>query len=413
MGNIIKPVEKMSKRERFLNVFEYRDLDHIPDVEFGYWEETLKRWHNDGLPRWVIDDTKAQTFFGLEGRKTEISVGEKIPLGILFGPPIDLYESVVPFDKFKSEILREDDRKRVLRDEAGLVSIQWKAGAGTSIPEFLQFPVKNKESWNDYKDRFDLDGIRYPENWEELKERYEERSYPLGVSGGGYFGWARHLMGLERFSITFYRDPDLIRDMFKFRTEMVLRAIGKAVREVKPTIDFAHWWEDMCYNKGPLLSPKLFKEFMVPEYKRVTSFLKDHGIWINILDCDRDINSLVPLWLDAGINCMFPLEVNAGSDPAELREKFGRRVLLMGGFDKLALIKGKKATEMELERLKPLIEEGGYIPHVDHRVPADVSYEDYLYYLANKRKIIFQSSSAVVPDYYYEFRYRETSTQAL
>ncbi|MEM1515235.1 MAG: hypothetical protein QXH24_04205, partial [Candidatus Bathyarchaeia archaeon] len=96
---------------------------------------------------------------------------------------------------------------------------------------------------------------------------------------------------------------------------MILRAIEKAVKEIKPIIDFAHWWEDMCYNNGPLISPRLFKEFMVPEYKRVTSFLKDHGIWINIVDCDGNINSLVPLWLEAGINCMFPLEVRAGTNP--------------------------------------------------------------------------------------------------
>lgn len=399
MKTVINPTGRMSKRDRFLNVFKFQEVDHVPDVEFGYWTGTLGRWRSEGLPNWVTDDVKANTFFSLEGRLSEIPVGEKVPLGFH-----DL-RAVVPFRRFESEILSEDKRSYTVRDHYGVVSVQWKLGVSDSIPRFMEFPVKDRESWQSYKERFDIEGIRYPRNWEVFKERCGERTYPLGVDAGGFFGWARNLMGLENLCTTFYKDPDLISDMFNFRTEMVLKAIEKAVREIKPRIDYAHWWEDMCYNKGPLISPKLFKEFMVPQYKRVTSFLRDHGIRINILDCDGNINPLVPLWLEAGINCMFPLEIRAGSDPVQLREKHGKEVLLLGGVDKMALIQGKKAIKKELERLKPLIEEGGYIPTVDHRVPPDVSYENYLHYLANKRKIIYKASSVVVPNYYYDYTY--------
>jgi len=158
------------------------------------------------------------------------------------------------------------------------------------------------------------------------------------------------------------------------------------VREVE--LDFASWWEDMCFNKGPLISPRMFDEFMVPRYKKITDFLKQHGVTINIVDCDGNINELVPLWLKAGVNCMFPLEIAAGSKPEVLREKYGREVLLMGGIDKRALAAGKEAIDRELEKIPPLIEQGGYIPHVDHRVPPDVSYENYLYYIKRKREII-------------------------
>jgi len=396
MKSIINPSKKMGNRDRFLNVFRYKEVDHVPDVEFGYWPETLRRWHSEGLPSWVIDDVRAGTFFGFEGRRSEIPIGEKVPLGFHdFGV-------VVPFKGFKREVLKEDERSYVVRDQFGVISIQWKPGVGQSIPKYIEFPVKDREGWESYKERFDIEGIRYPDNWEFLLEKYRERTYPLGIDAGGFFGWMRNLMGLENLCITFYKSPELIEDMLDFRTEMVLRAIEKAVKEVKPTIDYAHWWEDMCYNKGPLISPKLFDEFMVPRYKRIANFLKEHGIWISIVDCDGYIDPLVPLWLNAGINCMFPLEVRAGTDPVRLREKYGRKVLLMGGVDKRALIRGKTAIKKELERLKPLIEEGGYIPTVDHRVPPDVSYENYLYYLKEKRKIIF-GVSKMEPFYYFEY----------
>jgi len=396
MKSIINSSKNMSSRDRFLNVFQYKEVDHVPDVEFGYWTETLRRWHNEGLPNWVTDDVKANTFFGFEGRRSEIPVGEKVPLGF------HDFRVVVPFRSFKTEILREDERSYTVRDQFGVISIQWKPGVSQSIPRFIEFPVKDWESWESYKERFDIEGIRYPDNWEFLKEKYRERTYPLGIDAGGFFGWARNLMGLETLCLTFYKDSDLISDMLDFRTEMVLKAIDKAVREIKPRIDYAHWWEDMCYNKGPLISPNLFKEFMVPRYKRITNFLKEHGIWINIVDCDGYIDPLVPLWLEAGINCMFPLEVRARTDPVQLREKYGRKVLLMGGVNKIALIKGKRSIKKELERLKPIIEEGGYIPTVDHRVPPDVSYENYLYYLAEKRKILF-NTSRMEPFYYFEY----------
>ncbi|MEM3047555.1 MAG: uroporphyrinogen decarboxylase family protein, partial [Candidatus Bathyarchaeia archaeon] len=159
----------------------------------------------------------------------------------------------------------------------------------------------------------------------------------------------------------------------------------KALRDVK--VDFATWWEDMCYNRGPLISVKHFEEFMVPKYKQVTDLLKEHGVRINILDCDGRINELVPGWLKGGINCMFPLEA-AHTNAYELRERFGRDVLLLGAVDKRALMKGPDAIDAELKRLTPLLEQGGYIPTVDHRVPPEVSMEDYRYYLKKKREWI-------------------------
>lgn len=364
---IINPSLRLTRRERFLNVFMYREVDHVPDVEFGYWEETLKRWHREGLPEWVNNDYKADQYFGFEAW-----YWNEVPVHI-------------PFKRFEYKVLWEDDRRRVFRDETGVVKMELKEGCGTSMPSFLEYPVKDWETWESYKERFDLENIQYP-GFEELKDKWRERDYPLGIFAGGFFGWARDLMGLRGLCNAIIREPELVKDMFEFRTKMMMKAIEKPVREVR--LDFAHWWEDMCYNGGPLISPKHFEELMVPQYRRITEFLKEHGVWLNIMDCDGNIERLIPLWLKAGINCHFPCEVKAGSDPVKLRSAFGRGLLLMGGIDKRALIKGPKAIDSELERVKRLVEEGGYIPHVDHRVPADVPYSHYLYYLERKRKII-------------------------
>lgn len=84
---------------------------------------------------------------------------------------------------------------------------------------------------------------------------------------------------------------------------------------------------------------------------------------------------------------MFPLEA-AHTDAYELRENFGKKVLLIGAVNKLALMKGKDEIDREITRLAPLLEQGGYIPTVDHRVPPEVSLENYVYYLKKKRQWI-------------------------
>lgn len=111
---------------------------------------------------------------------------------------------------------------------------------------------------------------------------------------------------------------------------------------------------------------------------------KGAGVEHAFVDCDGDFRSLMPGWLDNGVDIMFPLEVASGVHPENLRKE-NSGIRMMGGFDKVALIKGKSEIRNELNRLKPLVEEGGFIPHVDHRVQPDVSLENYLYYLEAKR----------------------------
>jgi len=166
---------------------------------------------------------------------------------------------------------------------------------------------------------------------------------------------------------------------------MTLYLIEKSFPAVE--VDVAWWWEDMCYNHGPLLSPRLFEELMVPRYKRITDALNQYGVDVNVLDCDGCIYQLVPGWLRGGINCMFPIE-SAHTDLAVLRNTYGKKILLLGGVNKVELAKGKEAINREMERLRPFVEQRGFIPTVDHRVPPDVSLENYTYYLEKKKEIL-------------------------
>jgi uroporphyrinogen-III decarboxylase len=145
-------------------------------------------------------------------------------------------------------------------------------------------------------------------------------------------------------------------------------------------------WEDMAYKTGPHLSPAMFRRFMLKPYQKITSCLRDHGVDLIFVDCDGNPEALVPLWLEGGVNGIYPLERAAGVDPVEWRRKYGRELRLIGGIDKRAMAAGPEAIDAELEHVAPLLQDGGYIPWCDHLVPPDVPLQNYLYYLERMKE---------------------------
>jgi len=353
----------MDARERFWKIMHFKEADRLPFCEFlGYWGETLNRWYGEGLPTgmWITD------YFGFDKRE---------------GIPIDFG----PIPRFIPKTLSEDERYRIEIDEAGTTKKVLKTS--TSMPTFIDFPVKNWEDWEKVKKRFDpKDSRRYPKTWsDELLEYYETVDRPISLSLSGFFGQARSLMGLERLSVTFYRDPKLVHDIMDFWADFVIETMREAVERAR--IDFVTIWEDMAYRNGPLISPKMFREFMLPRYKKVTSFIRGKGIDLIMVDTDGNHEALMPLFLEGGVNCLYPLEVQAGMDAPSLREKYGKRLLLIGNIDKRALAWGEEAIRKEVEsKIPPLREEGGYIPSIDHAVPSDVPFQNYVYYISLLKK---------------------------
>ncbi|MDH3251446.1 MAG: uroporphyrinogen decarboxylase family protein [Ignavibacteria bacterium] len=342
--------------------------DRIPNVEFGYWEETITRWHNEGLPSHCTSDSAIERHLGLEG----VTIFVELPIRNGLFPP------------FERKVIHQDgDRRTILDEEGNLCEV---IAGHSSIPRYIQYGLRTRDDWERLKrERLDPDTEGRFSNPSLVVKEARETGKPVFFNAGSLYGWLRNWMGLEGLSIALMTEKAWVEEMMDHLTELTLTLIERA--SVQLSGDLAWWWEDMCYNRGPLISPRLFREMMVPRYRLITGALRKYGIDINVVDCDGRIHELVPGWLDAGINCMFPLEA-AHTDVFRLREDFGNRVLLMGGVDKLALIAGRESIDREIERLIPLAQQGRYIPCLDHRVPPDVSFENYLYYLQKKEDLL-------------------------
>jgi uroporphyrinogen decarboxylase len=359
------PAGAMTLRERFRRVMFFQRVDRLPNFEFGYWAETLPAWHEQGLPKEIDDEWKAYEYFGIEGWQS---------MGGNWG--------LLP--EFEYKVIREDEEHLVYLERDGSICEINKKGF-KSIPHYLEFPVKDRATWKEFKKRLNPDDPgRIPGNLKELATQYQNRDYPLGIWYGSLAGIPRNWIGFENIAMMCYDDPELLEEIVE-----TLCQVSCTVSKILPEIDFDFGcgWEDICFNSGPIISPAIYEKIILPRYQRITDLLHKHGVFIIWTDCDGNIFPLLDIFLKGGINCMFPIEVRGGSDPVAMRAKYGDKLLLQGGVCKMALLSGPKAIEAELRRIEPEVRRGGFIPHVDHRVPADVTLENYKFYLKIKRQI--------------------------
>ena len=355
----------MTARRRFLACMRFQTVDRAPLWEWGPWASTLTRWQRESL--------------GEGGRPAQYDECDpKLHAGV------DLW--MLP--RYEEKILREDDQTVTDVTDRGVTRRRYKNT--TSMPEYVDFPVKTRADWEALKKRYDpSDPLRFPSDWSQRCERWR-REEPVAILQGArspsLFGLVRELMGPERTLYAFHDEPDLIHDIMEFNAEFLVALLPRVLDESPLTTIF--FWEDMSYRGGSLISPAMFKQFMVPRYRRVTELARRRGIDTIMVDSDGNVEELIPIWLEAGINGVYPMEVAAGMDVAALRKRYGRDLVMTGGIDKRVLARDREAIDEELARCIPVAEQGGYIPHLDHAIPHDVPYENFAYYWQRKKAML-------------------------
>jgi hypothetical protein len=370
----------LTPKNRIYRTFMYQQTDRIPDQEFGTWPQTVRRWVAEGFPKDWADEIGDSMF---HARFNEF-IGVDNDEGGGYAP---VFLGMNPV--FQEEVLEEDEHTQIARGSDGVIAKRWKGGSDeSSIPHYIEFPVKTPADWAAMKERYRLDDPKRTVTVQQIADARTAAADGWQVTGWatGFYGALRSWCGTESLSYLFYDEPAMIADMLEHWTALMLHSLDQLPADV-PVHSF-HWWEDMAFNHGPLVSPRMFEEIMVPCYKAVMDKLREHGCTLSSVDCDGNIHDLVPGWMSVGVNVMFPCEVAAGTDMFRLREDYGLDVRLQGGIDKVAIARGKDAIDRELDRIAPLVRQGGFVPHLDHLVPPDISLADYMYYREQKQKLI-------------------------
>jgi hypothetical protein len=378
----------MNDRQRFWATMHYQPRDRAPLSDFGFWDETLTAWYEQGLPRQITPESSA-AYFGMEGLEqyllnapdnafspgTVQARGEGIATGLVPG-----FEERVLEDRGDHEVAHQADGVRVLRRKAM-----------GSIPQHLAHALADRDSWRRlFKPRLDpSQPERLPAELSACVRWWGDpaREHPLFLPAGSLYGRLRSWMGVENLSRVVLREPAWFEEMVTTVADCVYGVLER-VLATGVQFDGAEFWEDMCFNTGPLLSPRHVRQYLVPHYRRITGLLRRHGVDVIWVDCDGKVDALLPLWLEAGVNGLIPVEVGTwGADPVALRREYGRELLMLGGFNKRILAGTPAEIEREVARLAPLVAEGGYIGFCDHRVPPDVPLANYRHYVETVRRV--------------------------
>jgi uroporphyrinogen decarboxylase len=224
---------------------------------------------------------------------------------------------------------------------------------------------------------------RLPWRWAKRVRDWKNRDHVLmlRVHRGlflsmGVRGWQRFT---EVIRMLVYA-PEVVQETMRIQGEFAAKLAEKVLQQVD--VDAAVFSEPIGENHGPLISPPMYEEFVLPSYEPLLDVLGRHGVETIIFRTFANARLLIPGILKWGFNCLWACEVSLDDmDYRDLRRAFGPDLRLIGGIDLDALRHDKEAIRREVEeKLPPLLEDGGFVPLADGRVREDVPYENYLYY---------------------------------
>ncbi|MFW6414454.1 MAG: uroporphyrinogen decarboxylase family protein [Verrucomicrobiota bacterium] len=359
------------EREEFLDWMTFKGGNRIPFTEiFGPIIGLKEEWEEQGASSEELDFSAFQY---RAPKKANIAVGNG-----------RLGKEQWQTEETDDSIYYEDDLGRTLR----------LAKNASTIPLPLTYPVSNMDDWLKIKPKYEYSEERFGDNWQEKAEAARDEGAAVQVSIPGGFDEPRQLLGEENLCYAYFEQPELIHDILDTIGETACRVLDKVSREVQ--IDILSVHEDMAGKSGPLAGPKQIEEFIKPYYRRVWDMLADRGVRLFDQDSDGDMNHVIQVFIDSGVNCMHPMEPAANMDIVQIREKFGEKLSFYGGIDKHVLRRSHDEIESELEyKIPPMIRTRGCMVGLDHRIPNGTPLENYRFYIRKVWEIIEREEGKV------------------
>lgn len=343
---------ELSSRERVNRMFERREQDRVPRYE-SFWSDTIERWQKEGLD----GDGEAV----LEKLDADLCY-----LGWSWPKP------------FASEaLLEEDPQTKLIRDRDGKVVRLWKNRMGT--PEHVSFGCDSREQWETvYKPALlesprSIDADNAAESFA-AGQAAQRWCYLAGVEG---FEITRALMGDEIALIAMAEDPEWVVDVSRTMTDLMIRDY-QAILDIGIRPDGLWTYGDMAYKNGTMCSPAMYRDLIWPDHKRLAGFAHQNGMKF-IYHTDGDVNGVIDLYLEAGFDCLQPLEVKAGMDVRDLAPAYGEQLAFFGNIDIMVMATNDlDLIEQEIaSKFAAGMATRGYVYHSDHSVPPSVSWPTY------------------------------------
>jgi uroporphyrinogen decarboxylase len=338
-------MKPLTSRERFSRIFEHREPDRIALWDYP-WPGTLRRWQAEGMPLHV----SFEDYFGFD------KVGHIV---------------VDPSPRYPAAIIEEDATFITATTEWGATVRNFKNEDST--PEFLHYSITNPDAWREAKKRMTPDVDRIP--WDYLNERYplwrREGAWITADIYVSFDHFHSSVVGTDTLCIALLEDPEWCREMFNHCLDLDLVLLDMAW-DAGYTFDMINLSDDLGYKQSQFFSLDTYRDIIKPIHRKIADWAHRKGIKMRLHSCGY-IMPFIADFIDAGIDCLNPMEVKAGMDPVLVKRMHGKDLVLHGGIDAL-LWKDLDAVAAAIGRLIPILKEnGGYIFATDHSIPNDAS----------------------------------------
>ncbi len=340
---------EMTTHERVTRILSHQEADRCPLTD-DPWVATIERWQREGMPK----DVSFADYFGLD---------RVVSIGADNSPRLPV------------QVIHETDEWVEQTTEWGARIRNWKHAGG--VPEFLDFTIKDPDTWRVVKPRMTPDRDRV--NWARLEREYATwREQGAWIVASGWFGfdvlhaWA---VGTERVLTAMVEQPEWIVEMINHWLDVQL-SLFDMVWEAGYHFDMLYWPDDMGYKGHQFFSPAMYRALVKPTHQRACEWAHAKGVKTQLHSCGY-VAPFIPDLLEAGIDMLNPLEVKAGMDPVALKAQYGDRLCVRGGLNAVLFDTPEKLWE-EMRQVIPAVKaNGGYWISSDHSVPQSVSLETF------------------------------------
>jgi uroporphyrinogen decarboxylase len=348
----------MASRERIRAITSFRVPDRVGMFDW-HWAAAVARWKAEGLP----DDVDLTSHFGFD--MVSVSYDQSFRL--------------------EHEVLEDDEETYVERTSYGMTQRQWK-GSKQGAPHQLDTLIKTRADWERYKERFLPSADRFPADVAQRTRELHEKGYWVNYWYLEPFELTWRFFGFKEMLMLMASDPGFASELFGACAEQIIGSYEAAVA-MGAEFDGNFAGGDIAGKNGPLFSPAMYRELLMPHHRRIFQYLNERDV-PTFYHGDGDERPLLDPLIEAGVRVMHPLEAKAGMDLRELKPEYRDRLVLFGGIDVRALSGSKQDVEAEIRSKVPVaMEGGGYIYCVDHSVAPTVSLENYEYALSLIREV--------------------------
>ena len=348
----------MNSSERIKCVLSGGIPDRIPVCEQAFWPQTIRRWRNEGLP----ENTDPVDYLGID-RIVSIA-----------------YESGFFPDR---KLIEETEEYLIYFDKFGNKKKEWKEDTlNYGTPQHISPALKGRSDWRNVRARLKASREKIPPQLEGSYRTARERGdfIYLNVEEPAWFIIDR-TFGFENGLSLLLEDRDFSHEIMEaltsFNLDMCRLLIEKGLIP-----DALYLSSDLCYKKGMLFSPALYRSLIHPHVQKISDFCSRNNLHL-IYHCDGYVRDFIPLLVELGVHAIEPLEARCGNDVREYKKLFGDSITLFGNISADILSSDRKHIYHEVtDKLKIAMGGGRYIFHSDHSIPPTVSFDNYRYAVA-------------------------------